>query len=102
MVPNVAPDDFRAAFTTAEGWGTFSQKRDGAAQRSTIALKYGRLRLRTLVLQAPGQGAPKQVTVTVAGKATPAKATLADGRVQLALASDVTLAAGQTLDVVIR
>ncbi|MBE3069657.1 MAG: hypothetical protein IMZ66_05410 [Planctomycetes bacterium] len=100
MVPHLAPDDFRAAFTTAEGWGTFSQKRDGAAQRSTLALKYGRLRLRTLVLQAPGQAAPKRVTVTVAGKATPAKPTLVDGRVELALASDVTLDAGQTLEVV--
>jgi uncharacterized protein (DUF608 family) len=102
FAPRVSPDDFRAAFTAAEGWGTFSQKREAGEQRSLIDLKHGRLRLRTLAIQAPEKGAAAKVTVTAAGKNIEAKPTFDSGRLQLALPTDVTLEAGQKLEVVIR
>ncbi len=48
--PKVSPDDFRAAFTTSEGWGTYAQKRIEGALVVTIAPALGRLKLRTLGL----------------------------------------------------
>ena len=44
FAPRLTPEDFRAPFTTAEGWGTFHQKRDGNAQTEKIELRWGRLR----------------------------------------------------------
>ena len=32
FAPRLGPDDFRGAFTSAEGWGTIAQKRDGRTQ----------------------------------------------------------------------
>ena len=102
FAPRVTPDDFRAAFTAAEGWGTFSQKRDGATQHNAIALKQGRLRLRTLALPLPEKAASPKVTVTAAGKKVEARPTVEKGGLRLAFAADVTLEAGQTLEVTIR
>ena len=48
-------EDHVSFFTAAEGWGLFTQKRDGAAQRSTIEIRCGRLRVKTLLLAVPGQ-----------------------------------------------
>ena len=53
FAPRLTPENFRAAFTTAEGWGTFTQKREGGRQTGTIELKSGRLRLNSLELAVP-------------------------------------------------
>jgi len=50
FAPRLTPADFRAAFTAAEGWATFSQKLGPNGQNATIALKWGKLKLRTLAL----------------------------------------------------
>ncbi|MCL3780957.1 T9SS type A sorting domain-containing protein [Prolixibacteraceae bacterium JC049] len=42
--------DFKAPFTVAEGWGTFSQKIEGDKLLSDIVLKYGKLKLTALQL----------------------------------------------------
>jgi non-lysosomal glucosylceramidase len=50
-VPRLGPDRLRAAFTAAEGWGTYTQEIDpDRTMRALIELRYGRLRLRTLRL----------------------------------------------------
>lgn len=37
------PEKFKASFTTAEGWGTFSQERSKNEQTNSIRLRYGQL-----------------------------------------------------------
>ena len=100
FAPRVTPENFRAAFTTAEGWGTFSQKRDGGKQTATIELKAGRLVLNSLEFAVPENATPTQVTVTAAaGQAFSTTVEATAGRVQIAFAAPVTLVAGQTLQV---
>lgn len=53
FAPRVSPEQFRAAFTAAEGWGTFEQVRGGHSQRQRLILRYGRLRLREIGLTLP-------------------------------------------------
>jgi hypothetical protein len=48
FAPRLTPENFRAAFTTAEGWGTFHQTRTDATQTDRLELKWGKLRLRSL------------------------------------------------------
>ena len=71
FAPRMSPEDFRAAFTTAEGWGTFHQKRDRRSQQETINVRWGRLRVRTLAFTLPEHAKPEKVSVTVAGKVVP-------------------------------
>jgi hypothetical protein len=43
--PRMQQDNFKAAFTTAEGWGQFTQKVDGSKLIAGIDLRYGQLKL---------------------------------------------------------
>jgi hypothetical protein len=46
FAPKILPEDFRAPFTAAEGWGTFIQKGSpGKAWTASIRLAYGSLTL---------------------------------------------------------
>ena len=75
FAPRLSPENFRAAFTTAEGWGTFAQQRDGAAQQETIELKWGKLRLRRLAFAiAENRSFNPEPTATADDHAPPAVA----------------------------
>ncbi len=52
FAPRLQPENFRAPFTAAEGWGTLEQKREGQVQTQRIELKHGTLRLRTLAFES--------------------------------------------------
>jgi uncharacterized protein (DUF608 family) len=102
FAPRIQPEDFRAAFTAAEGWGTFRQKcvePPGHELLAAIELKWGRLRLRTLALGLPKEVAGKQVTLKAGGKAVACTAEVSAGRIHITLASELLLEAGQTLEV---
>jgi len=53
FAPRIAPDDFRAAFTTAEGWGTLSQTRRDRQQINRIDVKWGEVRIKTFAFELP-------------------------------------------------
>jgi len=91
FAPKLDGDGFRAAFTAAEGWGTF--EKDGPLSR--VMVKWGRLRLRELGLPA----AEGQVSVTLDGKAVAATGAVAEGRLSVAFAAECVVGAGQTLEV---
>ncbi len=100
FAPRITPEDFRAAFTAAEGWGSFSQTRSGGAvQREKIEVKWGRLRVRTLAFAVPEGATPARVTVTAAGKAVEAKHAFEDGRVRIDLGEEVAVKEGEAIEV---
>ncbi|MGD0092310.1 MAG: GH116 family glycosyl-hydrolase [Planctomycetota bacterium] len=101
FAPRLTPEDFRVAFTTAEGWGTFTQKREGQSQRETIELKSGKLRLKTLAFALPENAKPGKVAVTVAGNAVAAEHAVEDGRVLITLGTEANVQAGQAMEVTI-
>jgi len=97
--PNWQPEDHRSFYTAAEGWGLFVQERSPGRQTERIEVRHGRLRLTELVFELPADAESATATVTVAGR--PLEATLRrDGaQAKLALASDVTVLEGQTLEI---
>ena len=83
FAPRVSPANFKAAFTAAEGWGSFAQKREGNAQTDTIVLAYGRLRLKDLVFTLPSANPVTAVAVTLNGTAVEMTQVAADGRITI-------------------
>lgn len=56
-------ENFKAPFTSANGWGSYTQKKAGAKQMHTINLKYGELQLQELAFNKIGAGSVKSVSL---------------------------------------
>jgi len=99
FAPRLRPEDFRAAFTAAEGWGTFSQRRTTGKQTEQIHLKYGSLRVRHLRFQLPEGARSRTVTAAVDGQVVNAAFAFDQGRLTVDLQHDLDLRAGNRLRV---
>lgn len=99
FAPRISPEDFRAAFTGAEGWGTFSQKRNGKTQIEQIEIRWGRLRLKSLAFTVPDNLRRVKVNITAAGKPVEVDYALNDGRLDIILKKELVLSEGQMLQV---
>jgi hypothetical protein len=99
FAPRITPENFKAPFTTAAGWGTYAQQAQGTRFKSQVALKWGTLRIKTLALAVPKHLLGTPVKVGVGGRAITATSSPQNDRLLLTLAPEVTLAAGETLAV---
>jgi uncharacterized protein (DUF608 family) len=97
FAPKLTPERFQAAFTVAEGWGSYKQTRAGQKQVSLIDLRYGRLRLITLTFEtaAPARAA----RVRLGGRTVPAELRTDGTKVTISLQDPVVLTAGDHLEV---
>ena len=101
FAPRFQPENFRAAFTSAEGWGTIAQKSEIQNLKSEIHVRWGKVRLQALALEAPKDRKMDVATVTVAGRKVEATAKQEGNRVTLALAAESAVEAGQTAEVIL-
>ncbi|SMD09146.1 GH116 family glycosyl-hydrolase [Pedobacter nyackensis] len=64
-------ENFKTPFTSANGWGSYTQKKAGVKQLHTINLKYGELQLQELAFNKIGSGSIKSVSVMLGGQNIP-------------------------------
>jgi non-lysosomal glucosylceramidase len=102
FAPRLTPENFRAAFTAAEGWGSFAQTRAESLQREQIELRWGRLNLTTLAFAVPEDWQAVDVALRLSGKAISSKPVLRDGRLEIELNRELKVAKGQRLEIEIR
>jgi hypothetical protein len=100
FAPRLSPDEFKAAFTSADGWGTFHQWAEGPVRRAEILLKRGSLMVKTLALVTPQ--APRDVAVTAAGRAVASTWSMNGDRLLLTLTDTIRLNAGDGVSVIFR
>ncbi len=99
FAPRIGPEDFKAAFIASEGWGRFEQKRDAKLQRETLAVLWGKLRVKTLSFEVADGARVATVSVKSGGAALAARFTQADRRVEIALDADARIVASGVLTV---
>ena len=102
FAPRIHPDEFRAAFLAAHGWGTFSQKAADGALTAKLDLKHGSLSLKQLALIAPAGADGKNVSATIGGRPVQLISSIAKRRVTIVFASPIELKEGQALEVALR
>jgi uncharacterized protein (DUF608 family) len=101
FAPRMTPENFRAAFTAAEGWGTFAQQIDGAAQHEEIHVRWGRLNVKSLAFAIPERFYTVAAFVTLNGKTIPSDHLVTKGRVEITLKKKLLVSEDQTLSVTI-
>ncbi|MEU6267664.1 GH116 family glycosyl hydrolase [Saccharopolyspora shandongensis] len=95
FAPKIRPEEFAAAFATAEGWGRYRQTRTESERTSTIELHHGRLALRTLRLDATAT----EPRVTLDGTPVDVRTSADESGPLLRFPEGCTINAGQRLDV---
>lgn len=96
FAPKLTPEDFKCAFTAADGWGSFAQTISGGIMSADLSLHWGSLTLKTISLE---MAAVKSVHVTLGKTTLPARFTLENGRLLVTLQQQVELAAGDKLEI---
>jgi len=99
FAPNLSPEDFKCAFTSAEGWGTFWQKRAAGNAECGLQLRWGQLRLKTMSL-AIAEGASLSTAKVLLGQTEiHAELKVADQRAVVTFADEIRLTPEQELHV---
>ena len=98
FAPRVTPEDFKTAFTTAEGWGTYSQRVTGGKHTSHLKLAWGKLSLKQLRIKTDSTGT---VAVRHRGRSVAAQSAVEAGFATINLERPVQLGRGHDLEITI-
>jgi uncharacterized protein (DUF608 family) len=102
FAPRLTPEKFKAAFTAAEGWGSFEQSRTTQVQRESIKVKWGRLSVRKLAFDLPAGAVAGNVSVVCDGKQCANKTSQEGNCVKIVLAGEIILHVGQEFEITIQ
>jgi hypothetical protein len=101
FAPRLTPQEFKAAFTSAEGWGTIRQDREGDVQRESIEVRWGRLSLLTMAFELPAGKTARAVRVVLNGRPLEETHAMKAERLQIMLRDEMVVACGERLEVVV-
>lgn len=99
FAPAFGKEDFRAAFTMAEGWGTYSQKKTAGKMHYSITVKYGLVRLRSLQLDLPLDQQVRTCTVILNGSSQEISWKQLGQDILLTMNDSLLIPAGQSLQI---
>ncbi|QDV40502.1 hypothetical protein Enr13x_03080 [Stieleria neptunia] len=95
--PRMQQDNFRAAFTTAEGWGRFQQTAGRGVQTGSIELRYGRLDLKELAFDQVDGTSANRAEVTLDDRPLTSRFQPEPGRYVVRFPQGLQMKAGQHL-----
>ncbi len=99
FAPRLTPENFKAPFTSAEGWGTFEQKAEGRGQRAKVSVKYGRLKVKSLSLAIAGEMKPESVRILLNGRMIAGQLSINEGKTLIALEKEAIIKEGGQLEI---
>lgn len=97
FAPRMPGTEFKCAFTTAAGWGSYAQS--AQSREARLELKYGELKLTTFEFSPPATGRETAFRVTLNGRSLPAALEVRDRSVLVRFTRPLTLKAPAELAV---
>ncbi len=89
--------NFKAPFTAAEGWGTYSQQQNKDGMQCTLQPQYGKVRLASFAVEAPTKKEIKSVVATIDGIDCQASMQQQGKKLTIILDRPIVITAGQNL-----
>lgn len=93
------PENHSSFFTTADGWGLFTQKRTANEQTELIEVRFGTVTLSQLVFEIPQDATPTDITLLFDGKSTPVSVRRQGQKMRITTEQPIILDAGAALTV---
>jgi hypothetical protein len=100
--PKITPENFKAPFTCAEGWGTFSQVRKENSFAAQIKIKYGKLNVNRLFFELDKNHKALKIEVMHNDKIIAANFIQKDTSCEIDFPDLVSIHSDQTLSLTIR
>jgi hypothetical protein len=100
FAPKWNAENFKAPFTAAEGWGSYTQKQSSGALECVLEPKYGQVRLSGFSVDAPNGKKLKTVKVSVDGQTIPANLKQEGTKVFVNLQNRITVKNGEKLNMI--
>ncbi|MGC8744258.1 MAG: GH116 family glycosyl-hydrolase [Verrucomicrobiia bacterium] len=97
--PRLNPQNFKSAFTAAEGWGSYSQKFEQDRGIAIIEVKYGSVDLNQIVIGLPQNIKPSQITVTHSRQKINATLDARDSKAIIKLEKRIKIKEGERFEV---
>ena len=97
FAPQMGASNFRAPFTSAEGWGTFAQQKASNQLVADLQVKYGRITLKNISLDP--SHVPSKVQVKLGEKVISSSLKKIDQHWHVVLKEPVVIIAGQSLQI---
>ncbi|TWD84725.1 beta-glucocerebrosidase 2-like protein [Kribbella amoyensis] len=97
FAPRIRPEDFRCAFTAAEGWGSYGQRRTPHGQSGRVEVRYGRVRLVTLAFETAKPA--RRVEVRLGPDRLPAQVVATGNRAVVTLARPAVVTTAHPLTI---
>lgn len=98
FAPRLTPGDYKSAFTSAEGWGSYSQRIEAGKVKAEIAVRWGKLKLKTIAVE---HGEGSSLHLSHASKTLAATLTRDGKRTLITMAQPVEIKAGEQLNILI-
>lgn len=98
FAPRLTPENFKAPFTAAEGWGSYRQRFVGGKMEVGLEVKHGQVPLRAMSLVPPSGMVLRKVSASLGGRAAAAIVSTSEGRSEVVFEPAITVRAGQSLD----
>ncbi len=99
FAPKWGQANFKAPFTAAEGWGTYTQQQSAGKMDCSLQPAYGKVALEIFSVEAPKHITYKNVSVKIDGKTIPAQWKQREQTVSIVFGSRTTIETGQTLSI---
>ncbi|MFY0626955.1 MAG: hypothetical protein JXR07_11705 [Reichenbachiella sp.] len=97
--PKITPNDFKSAFTAAEGWGSIEQRRTKKSQNNEIEVIWGNLKLSKLALNVGDNFSVRLLKTRIKDKEVAAQFSQIGSRVEIIFDNEVSIATGEVLTV---